>query len=378
MEKIDNPFIVAGAMPDKYFCDREKETQWITSMIANGHNLVLISPRRMGKTSLVRHCYQQPLLADSYHTFYIDILPTTSLAEFTSLLGKQIYDVLLPWGKKAVDKFISALSSLRSCLGYDSLSGLPTLTFSASKIADPVLTLEEIFRYLAEADKRCVVAIDEFQQISKYPEKNVEALLRSHIQAMSNCNFIFAGSERHMMMQMFQDSSRPFYNSTMMIDLRAIELDKYVDFIVRNFNEFGKAIDPADATSIYEMLEGNTYYIQLLCNAAFMATPKGGKCDEQVIEQALTRLLEINATFYRERLSLVPAKQKPLLMAIAKEGVCSGILSSDFIARHSLGTASAVQYAARQLVESGIVSLSDDRYSLSDKMLGIWMRRNLM
>lgn len=147
-------------------------------------------------------------ISGDYYTFFIDILPTSSMREFTYLLGKEIYETLLP--------------------------------------PQPEYTLDEIFQYLEHADKRCIVAIDEFQQIAKYPEKNIEALLRTHIQKQMNTNFIFAGSERHMMQEMFSSATRPFCNSADMMELKAIVPEIYVPFIVGLFEKCKRRIGPAD------------------------------------------------------------------------------------------------------------------------------------
>ena len=192
MAIVKNPFVVAGRISKEYFCDREKEKKSICKSITNGNNIVLISPRRMGKTGLIRYCFENELDKNDYYTFFIDILHTTSLQEFTYLLGRKIYETIVPRSRKMLTAFVQTLKSISSQLGFDPISNTPTYNLSLGDIAMPELTLEEIFRYLDNADKPCIVAIDEFQQIAKFPEKNIEALLRTHIQAMKNCQFIFA------------------------------------------------------------------------------------------------------------------------------------------------------------------------------------------
>ena len=135
--------------------------------------------------------------------------------------------------------FMQTLKSISGKFGFDPLSNTPTFSLELGDIDRPEYTLDEIFVYLAKADKPCIIAIDEFQQIAKYPEKNIEALLRTHIQKISNCHFIFAGSERHMMQNMFVSASRPFYHSADILELSAIPDEKYIPFIVGNFNKFG-------------------------------------------------------------------------------------------------------------------------------------------
>lgn len=378
MHNLENPFFITGYIPDEYFCDRRKETDWLISLLTNHNNVVLISPRRMGKTSLVEHFYHKKIISDNFYTFYVDILPTTSLSEMVSLLGKKIYETLLPKGRKILNDFLSALTSLKSVLGYDALSGLPTLTFSVGSIKNPEATLEDIFSYLASADRPCIVAVDEFQQISQYQEKNVEALLRTHIQKLRNCNFIFSGSERHMMYQMFKESSRPFYNSAETIELECIPKDVYIRFITSHFQGFDKTISDDLAGYIYDLMEGNTYFIQRLCNRAFALTPVAGECDAATVEKALNQLIEINKTYFDEHLSRIPAKQKLLLYAVARSGSCQSIFSADFINANRLISASNVQHSARQLVAASLLTADRGTYTLTDKLLAAYIRRQLL
>ena len=182
---MENPFYITGIVPETYFCDRNKETAWMVRTLENRAHILLTSPRRMGKTQLIRHVFEQPSIKDNSYTFYVDIYPTTSLHEFVLFLSKEIYSVLVPKGKAALDKFLAGLHSLAGSLGYDPLTNTPKFDIKLGDIHSPELTLEEVFGYLECADKPCIFAIDEFQQIAEYPEKNVEALLRSHIQKMT-------------------------------------------------------------------------------------------------------------------------------------------------------------------------------------------------
>ena len=185
-------------------------------------------------------------ISGDYYTFFIDILPTSSVREFTYLLGKEIYETLLPRSRKMLKLFIQTLKSIKWKFGFDPVSDLPVFNIELGDIERPEYTLDEIFQYLEHADKRCIVAIDEFQQIAKYPEKNIEALLRTHIQKQMNTNFIFAGSGRHMMQEMFSSATRPFCNSADMMELKAIVPEIYVPFIVGLFEKCKRRIGPAD------------------------------------------------------------------------------------------------------------------------------------
>lgn len=162
MAKVVNPFIVTGKIEPEYFCDRVTESARLIKSVTNGNNLVIISPRRMGKTGLIQFCYDKSEIADEYYTFFIDILHTSSLREFTYLLGREIYETLLPRSRKMADLFIQTIKSISGKFGFDPITGMPTFNVELGDIDRPEYTLDEIFQYLGHADKPCIVAIDEF------------------------------------------------------------------------------------------------------------------------------------------------------------------------------------------------------------------------
>ena len=370
-----NPFIVAGRIEPEYFCDRRTEARRLVKSVTNGNNIVLISPRRMGKTGLIQYCYDQPEISNAYYTFFVDILHTSSLREFTYMLGREIFRTLLPFGRRIVARFVSTIRSISGKFGFDPMTGIPTFNLELGDIERPEYTLEEIFLYLAEADRPCIVAIDEFQQVARYPEKNIEALLRSHIQRLRNCHFIFAGSERHMMQEMFTSSARPFYHSADLLELKAIPPSVYVPFVVGHFEKRHRAIDPADVERVYEMFQGHTYYIQKAFNEAFSDTPEGSRCSIDIIRRSIDTIVESNDTIFREILSNIPEKQKQLLYAIARDGEAKAITSAAFIRRHRLSSASSVQSALLRLVDKDIVSCCADSWTINDRLFAFWLRR---
>ncbi len=375
MAKITNPFIVTGKIDPEYFCDRITESARLVKSITNGNNMVIISPRRMGKTGLIRFCYDKPEIADEYYTFFIDILHTSSLREFTYLLGREIYETLLPRSRKMADLFIQTIKSISGKFGFDPISSMPTFNVELGDIDRPEYTLDEIFQYLAYADKPCIVAIDEFQQIAKYPEKNIEAQLRTHIQKLRNCNFIFAGSERHMMQEMFTSAARPFYHSADMLELKVIVPEIYIPFIVGHFEKRNRRIAPDDVVRVYNLFKGHTYYVQKTFNEAFADTPEGDECTLQTLRAAIDNMIASNDTIFREILSNIPEKQKELLYAIAKDGEAERITSAAFIKRHSLASASSVQSAVKKLLEKDIITEINKVFSVTDKLFAMWMNR---
>lgn len=375
MEKIANPFITRGEIPSELFCDREYEAGRLKKSLLNGNDVVLFSPRRMGKTGLISHVFNDGQIQREYYTFFIDILHTTSLREFTYFFGKEVFSALKSKGGQALDGLVAVLKSLQGKITYDPVTGQPSFGIALGDIQRPEYTLEEIFAYLDNAGKPCLVAIDEFQQIADYEEKNIEALLRGHIQKMGNCHFVFAGSKQSIMSEMFQSPARPFYKSADPLELKAINMDVYVEFVSRLFGEYGKHIDKPVAEYVYRLMSGYTFYMQRTFNEAFASIPEGSECTMQTIHTALDDILLMNEVQFAEILSGISENQKRVLAAIAAEEPVAGVNTADFVERHCLRTASTVNAAIRKLLKEDILAVENKEYSIPDKFLRLWINR---
>ncbi len=375
MEAVHNPFITRGYIPAGYFCDRVGETQRLAKSLMNGNDVVLFSPRRMGKTGLIGHVFDREEIKSYYYTFFFDILHTTSLREFTFFLGKEVFRALQPAGRKVVDKLVVALKSLQGKITYDSVTGQPSFGLGLGDIQRPEFTLEEIFTYLDNAGKPCLVAIDEFQQISEYEDSNVEALLRGYIQKMKNCHFVFAGSKRSIMSAMFQSPTRPFYKSADPLELKAIDKGVYSDFVEKKFNEYGKSVSKATVEYVYDLFEGYTYYMQRTFNEAFASIDRGEECSMDVVRKSIDNILLMNEVQFAEQMSGLTENQKRVLAAIAKEVSVRKVNTSAFINRYQLSTASVVNAAIRKLLKEDIITVDLKEYSIPDKFLWLWVSR---
>ena len=374
---MENPFYITGIIPEAYFCDREKETMWMVRTLENKAHILLTSPRRMGKTQLIRHVFEQPSVKDNYYTFYTDIYPTTSLNEFVLFLSKEIYSVLVPKGKTVLDKFLAGLHSLAGSFGYDPVTNTPTFNIKLGDIHSPELTLEEIFRYLEQADKPCIFAIDEFQQIANYSEKNVEATLRTHIQKMNNCLFIYAGSNRHILENMFNSAAKPFYNSAEQIYLECISKDIYTAFAEEQFAKASRRITPEAVSLAYDLFEGHTYYVHNVLHNAFAYIDANKTIDEADINKTLSDILEEKGRTFASVMNQLNYQQKETLVAIAKEGKARGVTSVAYVKKHALKSPSSVQYAITTLLEKQLLTYQNVErtkvYSISDKFLEMWI-----
>ena len=370
---MNNPFLTNGYASPEYFCDRQRETETITRLLTNDNNIALISPRRIGKTDLLHHCFTQPEIQEQYHTFIIDIYPTNSMRDFINVFGKAVLDELKSKGRKAWSTFIQAVSSLRSEITYDA-TGQPSWGMTIGNIANPTVTLDEIFNYLNHAEKPCLVAIDEFQQITRYPDAaNVEASLRTYIQRCNNAHFVFSGSQRHLMGAIFTSPSRPFYQSVTIINLPPISLEKYTEFATRHFEAAGKKIDAEVVKNVYERFDGITSYLQRIMNMLFTQTAKGETCTLPMIDVAINDLLDFSSDTYESLIYQMPEKQKEVFIAIAAEGNVKNISGSTFVKKHRLISASSVLSAVKGLLEKDFITQEKNVYSVYDKLFALWM-----
>ena len=373
MREISNPFITSGYVSDDYFCDREKESKEVIKTITNGNNLAIISPRRMGKTGLILHCFQQPEISQQYHCFFVDIYATNNLREFVFKLGKEIFETLKPNGTKFIERFFSIISSLRPAFKLDKTTGAPTFDIGIGEIIEPASSLEQIFKYLEAADKPCLVAIDEFQQIANYSEHNIEAVLRTHIQHCKNSSFIFAGSQRHIMQNIFFSSSRPFYQSVSLLTLKAINEKVYISFVQQHFINDNKIIPKELISTVYRLFEGHTWYIQNIFNELYAITEQGDTCTMEFIQESVKNRIASYVPLFQSTLSLLSERQKEILYAIAKEGKATGVTSAAFIKKHGLLSSSSVQTAIKQLLDKEIITSENNVYQVYDRFFGLWL-----
>ena len=373
--KRKNPFVTKGYAGSEFFCDRERETNDILSLLTNENNLAIISPRRLGKTDLIRHCFAQPDIKDNYHTFLIDIYATNSLRDFVYEFGKAIMDDLRPKGRKVWGRFVSTLKSLKSEISFD-INGNPVWGIGLGNMENPTVTLDEIFYYLEHADKPCIVAIDEFQQITNYNDgKNIEAALRTHIQHCCQTTFLFAGSKRHLMSEIFTSPSRPFYQSVITMGLAPISLEKYVEFARRQFREYGKDVETKVIETVYAQFHGVTSCLQRVMNVLFFRTAPNECCTTDMVEEAVNYLLDLYSDNYETQMSQMSERQRTLFRAITAEGQVRGLTGSAFIRKYRLLSASSVMSAAKALLDKDLITQEQGAYSIYDQFFALWLRR---
>jgi len=373
MATISNPFITTVYQGSEYFCDRTEETMTLKRNLVNGQSTTLVAIRRIGKTGLIRHLLAQ--LPAGHTGICLDILPAESMKEFLNALATAVFSTI-PEQSKPGKLILDFIKSLRPVIVFDPLTGFPQLTVDV-RPGEAERHIRSVLGYLEAYPEKVIIAIDEFQQIMNYPEKNTDAFLRSIIQSHSNVRFIFSGSQQHLMMQLFADPSRPFYQSTGFLKIDKIDADEYVAFIRHHFQHRGHKIEDKTIRAMMEWADLHTYYVQLLCNRVFASA--GKNVDDELWKQQAARLLrEQEIVFFKYR-DLLTKQQWALLKAIAHEDKVFYPTSKDFISKYDLGSPATVLRSLqalqqKEMIYSDYIKEGQMFYSVYDVLFRRWMQ----
>jgi hypothetical protein len=374
-KETENPFPVSGYSGSDLFCDRVEETKKLLKNIENGINTTLFSIRRMGKTGLIYHLFNS-LGKNRTICIYIDIYATRNLREFTNQFSSAVLKAF-PERKSTGKKLIQFLKNLRPVISYDGLTGEPQVSFEFSQSKQYEHSLESIFSFLENQTPRIVIAFDEFQQITTYPEKNIEALLRSLIQPLKNVRFIFSGSHKHLLTEIFSQAKRPFFSSTQPLFLENIDRKIYLYFITEKFKSNKRKIDSEALDFIADWTRLHTFYTQVVCNRIFATGIKGISLSD-VKEECDSLLKEQESIFFQYR-NLLTSLQWNLLGAIASEDKVYKPQSREFIGKYNIGTSTNVQRTVEALMQKEMIYREEKErvsyYRVYDCFLARWLER---
>ena len=371
--QLRNPFVYQGYVSPDYFCDRIVETEELIGNLQNGRNTMLISPRRIGKTGLIKNAFHKLKEIEKDATcIYVDIFSTKNQQEFVQVLGSAITQDVLSRGQRAMKNLLEFFGSWRPVFGQDPYTGTPTISISIEP-SQSTVSLKSIFDYLSLSKREVYIAIDEFQQITKYPETGIEALLRSHIQFIPNAHFVFSGSKRRLMTQIFNSPERPFYQSTVSIGLEPLHEEIYYDFTRRFFEAKKGSFSQEMFHHVYHRFDGVTRSIQLMLNRLY-ETEKN-VCSEAQINEAILHIVNQSSMQYEELINLLTANQLSLMKAIAQEGCVVSPQGDEFIKRYNLPSASSIKTALDVLLDKDLVYRTQTGYIIYDHFLAVWLRR---
>lgn len=368
-----NPFPTRDYIGPEYFCDRISEMDQLLLAIKNQRHTTLISQRKIGKTALIKHLFHTLNTKNDVSVHYFDIYPTQNLKDFTNQLCNSLIGYFESKPEKVVQKLVKVLGQFRPKLTIDEFSGKPGIELDLQTETETRHSLVSLFNYLSEQERQVVIAIDEFQQITQYPESNVEAILRSHIQGSKNISMIYSGSNRHMLTNLFNDYARPFYQSSGFLFLERLNKEIYFSFISGHFKSVNRIISHTALNHLYDWTTGITYYVQEVCNRLYATQAK--KIDVPEVNAILLQIMEERTPLYLVYRDLLTKHQFNVLIALSKEVYADQPSSSAFLAEHNLGAASSVQRSLEALLNKNLIFQEDGKYILQEVFLMRWLQR---
>lgn len=373
-----NPFVLNRYISPEYFCDRVEETKEILSALKSGRSITLYADRRLGKTSLIHHVLYQINNNDpKVVTAYIDVFDTSNEIEFTSKIVSKVITALEKNDQSIFKVATKYFSQIKPKLGFDPITNLPEFSFEISNEKEVELTLSTLFAYLREKKKRIIIAIDEFQQINEYKDSRLAATLREHIQNTPNVNYIFSGSRRHTLLQMFASPNQPFFNATQLYHLDKIDPTIYKEFIAKHFKSAKTKIGDHIIEHILEWTYTHTSYVQEFCSRLYeLDREEITMKDVNVVKVQIFKSYEQVYFNYREMLTFT---QWNVLKAIGVEDEVRQPSSKTFLSKYALGAQSSVTRAIEALIKNDMVLVSYDNqdtkvYYAQDVFLRRWMQ----
>ncbi len=374
MRKSSNPFLLKGYISAELFCDRKREIEVLFANVQNGIDTTLISARRMGKTGLIFRFFDQLTEQGEKKPIYVDIFSSRNLSDFVKLLAEAI---LLGFPDKTTigARFLEFIKGFRPLIGYDPLTGQPQIQINYQSAQEKEYTLQGLLNFLEGQEVPIVLAIDEFQQISQYPEKNIEALLRTYTQNLKYIRFIFCGSRKAMMINLFSNVKRPFYATTQYLMLEEIERKTYAQFIRDKFSGAGMTITEEALEMVLDWSLLHTFYTQSLCNMLYYIADN--QIELATVKLACVELLKRNEPVFYQYRQLLTAAQWNFLIAVAKEGGVKQLTAQKFIAKYEIGTPANARRISRSLVEKEllleIATKKETTYRVYDLFLARWL-----
>lgn len=370
MKAPKNPFVLAGYYGKAYFCNRNKELDQLQEHIHNERNVVLYSWRRTGKTALIK-CFLHMLEQQNTETLYVDMLGSQNMAGAIKQITQAVYQRFGKTSAGFSNTFQKLLAGLGTQVSFNPFTGMPEFGIQFQPNESAHKTLNSLGEFLMNRKKPIVIALDEFQQISHYEKKQSEAYFRAWMQEFPSIRFIFSGSHRNMMRSMFTEANRPFYRSAQLLQLQAIEIQAYQEFIIRHFKQHKKTIGVEAIEELYVWSRMQTYCIQLICNKLF------GKYDNiqtEHLQEVYTEILDQESPFFSNYSNLLTQMQWKVLSAVAKSEPLQNPLSKDFIHQHQLGAASSVNSALKMLIDKELIIKDDETYLVHDVLLARWLQ----
>jgi uncharacterized protein len=370
-----SPFIYGNTVSSESFTNREVESNKLYNNLVNGINTSIISPRRWGKSSLVEKVIIDINNKESnFKTVIIDLFSVSSEEEFIETFARE---VIKASSSKFQDWINNSKEFFKNIIPQISIGLDPNTDFSLSfnwseikKHSNEILNLPELVA--KKKNVKFIICLDEFQNLSNFTDYNsFEKKLRSVWQRQKNVTYCLYGSKRHMMSEIFNNPSKPFYRFGDIMILPKIQTEKWIDFIVSSFERTGKKIDQDFASLIPELMENHSWYVQQLPHYIWNNTDK--IVGKKEIDFALNELIQANSPLYQKQIEIISRTQLNLLKAVMAEE--TQFTSTQVMSKYKLGTPNNVKKNKTKLVNDDIIQDTEGLFEFVDPAFKIWFKR---
>ncbi len=370
-----NPFAYGVEVSGSAFWDRENESRELKKELSNSQNVVIFSKRRMGKTSLIKEVLRE-LPQNKFITACIDLYPTASVEDFALRYAMGVSSAIKGPVNKILAEAKAIFRSFTPMLTLDD-EGKPVLTIDFGRNIKQQALLDEVLEafpaYCAKKGKPGVLVLDEFQQIGTYDkERKLEATLRSHYQTHKNISYVFLGSKKHLLTEIFNSPNRPFYHSAMMFPLKEMDTSVMTDCVIRRFEDSGCKVERSEAEYLIEQADRHPYYTQRIAHVVWNSAISGKRdVTKAEVDAAIKRIIDENSDYFRSLCELLTQHQ---LNALKVAAHINGekVFSKDFLSRHNWQKDSLKQ-ALDALVDKDILSREENIYKIDDVFFRRWL-----
>jgi hypothetical protein len=372
-------FVYGVPVTDYNFTGREEEIRRLLADFENGINVILMSPRRMGKTSLVKHTLEQ-LVCKDVLVVYIDIFGCKSEYEVYNKLAASILEQTASKQKLWLEEAKGFLYRLTPKIA---ISPDPNSEFSVSLGITPkthtpeeVLALPELIA--KKRGKHVLMCVDEFQQIGELSNSaQVQARMRSVWQLQQNTSYCLFGSKHHLMGKIFLHKSMPFYQFGDLIALKKISVKEWVNYIVRHFADGHRVISELLAEKIATYVDCYSAYVQQLSWLIYSQSKEGDEITERQVNNGMDDLLASNDILFMQTVEPLSEYQMNFLRAIAS-GVHKDFTLENIRSEYHLGSYSNIDRLKSALLRSDLIESSTDGIAITDPVFAKWFKRKMM
>lgn len=374
---MENPFFFGKTVTGGCFINRQREIRELSESLARGQSLIIFSPRRYGKTSLIKQVMGR-LKERGLLIFYFDLYRITDLDQFYRYYTRTIVSSLQSPAQKLFAIMRALIPSLKPKLVYTE-PGAPSIEVEVGlETLRKTSSLQELFdaveKFCIKKRKKACVVFDEFQEITAIEQGDaIEREMRASFQHHQYVSYAFLGSRYHLMHELFNDKNRPFYHFGAHYELDVISQSDWLPFIRHKFAAGGYEIGDQECRDIMEITRGHPYYTQLFCSTIWDLAQKHGKIASDDIKGGLRIVLEKESHAFHELWDCLRSDERRLLSAIAKEPQSPAIFSNDFISRHQMGSASSLQRVVSRLQQRGLLMRKKQGYLITDPVFLRWI-----